>query len=451
MFKKLLAGLLIIAISVSLIGCDSNTDLNSSCIDEQNISVEKLSVLPEVISSSEDKFSRYDDIINLKNGSVAVVGSKGYFDEFGRPDRSKSLIRIYDEDNNIKNEYTYDNGNGFTQIAACSDGGFVLSSYSPPCLTKLNSNFEIEWISYYEAIEFEGNVCDMEELSSDCYAVLYISVNSSDFSRCLKLSLVDNNGTIIDTMEILSKADPTDADLIPDGKGGFYITASCDESVVKRFDFLKNEYDSSKLRDAVILHFSKELQLDWAKTVGGTGNDWCEEGAVDSDGNFYIAIGTDLSETDDFWNMEVNFFYPWRRMLVKLDDEGNIIYKHNISNEGLSVDQVFAIETKGNNTYVVGMSNYFDGIQSKYPCEQIKEPETDELIQQVLCMYVAVIDRDGKEIDRRIFMCDEDNIPTSAVVRDDGSIVICGSVLGEPFPNGTDGKIATLFVYNPVK
>lgn len=446
MLKKILSGLLIITILVSLVACKNDVNSKSSYSDKPIIPANKTNVLPEFICSSDDIFSRYDDIITLKDGSVAVVGYKDMFDESGRPIAAKSLIRIYDKDNKLKNEYIYDTGNGFTQVAACSDGGFILSSYSPPYLTKLNSNFETEWVGCYEAIEFEGNVCDIEEISSNCYAVLYISVNSSDFTRCLKLSFIDNNGTVVDTMEVLSNADPTDADIIPDGSSGFYITASCDESVVKRFDYLKNEYDSSKSRDAVILHFSDKIELDWAKTIGGNGNDWCEEGAVDSEGNFYIAIGTDSLETDDFWDMDVNVFYPWRRVLVKLDKDGNIVYKNNISNEGLSVDQVFAIEIKDGNTYVVGMSNYFDDIQNKYPCKQITESESEE----VFCVYTAVIDNKGKELDREIFRCDKENIPTGAILRDDGSVAICGSIAGEDtLPNGTISKKATLFAYKP--
>ena len=367
------------------------------------------------------------------------------FDEYGDPIAPKSLIRIYDKNNKIKNEYTYDTGNGFTKIAACSDEGFILSSYSPPCLTKINSSFETEWITYYEDIVFEGNVCDIEEISSNCYAVLYISLNSSDFTRCLKLSFIDNKGNVIDTMEILSNADPTDADIIADGKGGFYITAACDESVVSKFDFIKSEYDSSKLREATILHFSPERELVWAKTLGGVGDDWCEEGAVDEDGNFYIAVATDSIEVDEFWETEFDNFYPYRRMLVKLNKDGNVVYKHLISSESLSIDQVFAIETKDGNAYVVGMSNYFDDIQNEYICKQITEAETDG---RVFCVYTAIIDSNGKELDREIFRCDEENIPTGAVLRDDGSLIICGSHSGDDtLPNGTISKIATLFTY----
>jgi hypothetical protein len=76
------------------------------------------------------------------------------------------------------------------------------------------------------------------------------------------------------------------------------------------------------------MHFSSDLNLNWVKTLGGKGEDWVEESAIDSKGNFYIAVGTNSPIKDSFWDMEFNPKYLFRRMLIKLNKKGDLIYNN---------------------------------------------------------------------------------------------------------------------------
>ena len=138
--------------------------------------------LPEVKFSDKDSNVRFTDMINLSDGGFAISGHRV------TDDLVYSVIQVYNESSNLKNEYSYRDGNGFDKIAACSDGGFIAASYCPPCITKINSNFETEWFMPYENIETSGTVQDIEEISPDLFAVLFVSVDFTDFSRRLKIS-----------------------------------------------------------------------------------------------------------------------------------------------------------------------------------------------------------------------------------------------------------------------
>ncbi len=399
--------------------------------------------LPEVKFSVRDSNHRFTDMVNLNNGGFAVSGHLVR-------ENQVSFIRIYDENSNLKEEYFYENGNGFDKIAVCSDGGFVAASYCPQSITKVNSVFETEWFMPYENVEFEGTVQDIEEINSDCFAVLFVSLNSPDFSRRLKISFLNKNGELIETVDLMKNIDPQDADIIADGSGGFYLLTSCDKELANRYPLVAESYDNSKATESIIMHFSANRELIWAKTLGGGGDDWIEESTIDSDGNFYLAVGTNWYGADSFWEMGVERSMPYRRMLVKLDKNGDIVYKVPLSAKGMAVDQVFGIHIKDNKAYVVGMSDYFDGYQIKYPCEQIL-PQEKERGERVFCVYNACIDSSGKENDRKIFRCDINNTPCDSALLQNGFIVIAGSVSADDNPFNLNllvvDRLAALFLY----
>lgn len=411
----------------------------------KNETITVKSALPEVRFSVKDSNVLFTDMVNLPNGGFAVSGWRITYD------LDYSIIQIYDENSNLKKEFSYGGGNGFDKMAVCSDGGFVAASYCPPCITKISSDLETEWFMPYENVEFEGTVQDIEEISSEVIAVLFVSLNSPDFSRRLKLSFLDKDGALIETVDLMKNIDTQDADIIADGNGGFYLLSSCNESLADKFPLVAENYDASKATEAIIMHFSAERELVWAKTLGGGGNDWIEEAAIDNNGNIYLAVGTEWYGADSFWDMSVERSMPYRRMLVKLDKNSDIVYKVPLSNKGMAVDQVFGIHIKDGKAYVVGMTDYFDGYQIKYPCEQIL-PEEKQKGERVFCVFNACIDSDGNELDRKIFRCDINNEPCDSVLLPNGSLVIAGRVSADEnpfnlkFPSGVNSA-AALFVY----
>ena len=452
--KKIISVILVLGLLICTCGCELQNlpadDSGSVVIaDEQKPKEDELAViksrLPEVKFSAEDSNLRFTDISNLSNGGFAISGVRE------TEEYIYSIIRIYDENQNLKNEYSYDDGNGFDKIAVCSDGGFIAASYCPPCITKINNSFETEWIMPYENVEYEGTVQDIEEISPDLIAVLFVSANSDDFSRRFKISFLNKKGSLIETVDLMKNIDPQDAEIIADGNGGFYLVSACNESLADKYPLVAENYDNSKATEAIIMRFSSDRKLTWVKTLGGGGNDWVEESAIDDDGNIYLAVGTDWYGADDFWDMSVERSMPFRRILVKLDHKGNIVYRVPLSNKGMAVDQIFGIHIKDNKTYIIGMSDYFDGYQVKYPCEQIL-PQEKEKGERVFCVYNACIDTDGKELDRKIFRCDINNTPCDSALLVNGPLVIAGSVsavenpFNLEFPLGVDSA-ASLFLF----
>lgn len=437
--KKLISIILILTLFTYLCGCQKpQTDNKKS--QPSDTATQPKNTLPNVIYSVGDNVV-YKDLIPLNNGDFAAVGLKYTYD------LDLSVLRICDSNGKIKKEHLFSDGNGFEKVAACTDGGYIAASYNPPYLTKISSDFRVEWVKAYYDVACEGMVQDVAQIGVE-YAVLFAGTPYP--TTQLKIAFLDEKGTLTKTIDLMKNTDISDGDIIPDGYDGFYLVLTCNENLADKFDLVKNEYNGLKATEVIIMHFNSEKQLTFTKTIGGGGNDWVEESTVDNDGNFYIAIGTDWQNADDFWDMSVDVYAPYRRMLVKLDKNGNLIYKLPLSNKGMAVDHIFGIHTKNGKTYVVGMTNYFDGYQSKYPCEQISK---DEKGDRVFCVYNLCIDSNGKEIDRKIFRCDINNEPCDSVMLSNGNLVIAGQISSYENPFNLDlpdefERACAFYVYN---
>ena len=437
--KKPISIILILTLFTYLCGCQKpQTDNKNS--QPSDTATQPKSTLPNVVYSVGDDVV-YKDILPLNNGDFAAVGVKYTYDQ------SLSVLRICDSNGKIKKEHLFSDGNGYDKIAACTDGGYIAASYNPPYLTKISSDFRVEWVKEYYNVACEGIVQDVAQIGVE-YAVLFAGTPYP--TTQLKIAFLNRNGELTKTIDLMKNTDISDGDIIPDDKDGFYLVLTCNENLADKFDVVQNEYNPLKATEVIIMHFDKDKKLTFAKTIGGGGNDWVEESTVDEDGNFYIAIGTDWLQADDFWDMSVDTFAPFRRMLVKLDKNGNLIYKLPLSNKGMAVDQVFGIHIKDGKTYVVGMADYFDGYQSKYPCEQISK---DEKGDRVFSVYTACIDKNGTELNRNIFRCDINNTPCDSAMLSNGNLIIAGQISSyeNPFnlglPDDFD-RAAVFYVYN---
>ena len=397
--------------------------------------------LPKVELLNKNHDVVLNDILKLANGGFIVVGNR-YTEDNGY-----SIIQQFDKNYNFVSEYTYAEYGEFKKVAACSDGGFIIALEVNPYITKINSKFELEWQRVYEDITLDGNIRDMKEINPNCYAVLY---TSAPFDKStLKTSFLDKNGNPIDKLEFLDYNLPFDAKILLDGDGGFYVVSACDEMLVEKHPMVAESYVEEKGKEVAIMHFSADRKLKDAKTIGGNGDDWVEEATIDSEGNLHIVLGTNSPRKDDFWQMNFEDGYLYRRMLVKLDKNGKIVYKLPISADGMAVDQTFGMHIKDGKTYIVGMANYFDGYQNKYPCEQIFEYEKND---RVFCVFAICIDKNGKELYRNIFWCDINDEPCGFALLPNGSLVIAGSVSLNDNPFGVDfaldeGRRAALFIY----
>lgn len=425
---------------------DSTTSSNKGSSDKKEPTLQGSTTvtkgeLPKVELLNKNHDVVLNDILKLANGGFIVVGNR-YTEDNGY-----SIIQQFDKNYNFVSEYTYADYGEVKKIAACSDGGYIIGLEINPYVIKINKNFELEWQRGYEKITLDGNIRDMKEINPNCYAVLY---TSAPFDKStLKISFLDKNGEPIDKLEFLDYNLPFDAKILLDGDGGFYLVSACDEMLVEKHPLVAQSYDEEKGKEVAVMHFSADRKLKDAKTIGGKGDDWVEEATIDSEGNLYFVLGTNSPRKDDFWQMNFKDGYLYRRMLVKLDKNGKIVYKLPISAGGMAVDHTFGMHIKDGKTYIVGMANYFDGYQNKYPCEQIFEYEKND---RVFCVFAICIDKNGKELYRKIFRCDINDEPCGFALLPNGSLVIAGSVSLNDNPFGVDfaldeGRRAALFIY----
>ena len=466
--KKIISIILVLGLLICICGCEKSTEniesdfafevpnipnedsVSAGSSKQKDVSSTETPViknqLPEVKFSAKNNNVQFKNMKNISNGDFAVSGVK-YTD-----DKIISIIQIFDKNSNLKNEYSYENRE-ISKIAVCSDGGFLVVLNNPLCIIKTNSKFETQWSLPFKD-DFWGGVLDIEEVSPNCITVLFADWCETAINH--KILYIDENGKHIETTdlkEVLIEEDYAmhSNDIITDGHGGFYLLSNCNKSLVDNFSLVAENYDNSKATEAIIMHFSSNRELIWVKTLGGGGDDWIEEATIDSNGNFYLAVGTNWYGADSFWEMGVERTMPYRRMLVKLDKNGNIVYKVPLSAKGMAVDHIFGIHIKDSKAYVVGMTDYFDGYQVKYPCEQIL-PEEKQKGERVFCVFNACIDGDGNELNRKIFRCDINNEPCDSALLLNGSLVIAGRVSVDEnpfnlkFPSGVNSA-AALFVY----
>ena len=411
--------------------------------NEEQIKPTTKNVLPTVKYNAKDITGWYGSLTPLKNGGFLTTG------EILDDENAFSIIRVFDKNGSLRNEYKCSPNDAFNLLTPTSDGGFIAGVNYNPYIKKLNKNFEVEWTGKYEDVALTSFIKDVEEISPDCYAVLFLSRDDPNENH-LNLSYIDKNGNFIEKVQSMKSVDPLDPDIIPDGNGGFYLTTACDESLAKNFPLVEKNYKSSNDIDAAILHFSAERELDWIKTFGGGGKDWIEEATIDEKGNFYVAVATNWDGSDNFWPKPYADWCYSRRMLVKLDKNGEIKYKIAFSNSGRGEDTVYGIHLKGDKVYVVGYSNYFDGLQSKYPCQQITEGNDGDTVYSVNTLIVD--DKKGKEIHRNIYRLEFDNRPSDSIMLPNGNIIISGSVCeGENiwdlrFPENVS-RMPALFIY----
>jgi hypothetical protein len=120
----------------------------------------------------------------------------------------------------------------------------------------------------------------------------------------------------------------------------------------------------------------------------------------------------------------------------------------------MAVDHTKGIFFNNGKVNVVGTAYYFDKYNSKYPCKKIgKEDEGDRLF---VTYNLSINDKNGKELNRDLFLNSVENEPRGAVVLKNGTVVIAGSV--SAMYNSLDltfydlyDKLGALFIYENSK
>lgn len=111
-------------------------------------------------------------------------------------------------------------------------------------------------------------------------------------------------------------------------------------------DFTENNGDL----DYAILKINENGEIQWSKTFGGSEMDMALDGMIDNEGNILIT-GFAYSNDGDF-NLNKGGGDVW---VLKINPEGNLIWKKNIGGTGF--EQSYCIAPLSNGNYIVGINS----------------------------------------------------------------------------------------------
>lgn len=312
-------------------------------------------VLPDLNAFIEDTNVYYKDIAELKDNTIVVVGYKTMgAEQYG-------LVRHFNYDASYINEYLFDEVYSIEGVIACDDGGFITSTKGEYELVKFNSNFELEW-GYTFSWENDKNrviyeIGRISELEPDCYFIQFKTVNTRNSKRTIGEFIVREEdirdvekATFVYHKEEECDIYATGGGIFLDGQGGFYRTIEVTPENIDKYEILKDKYDPAKGSEVGVVHYNKELEPDFGFVFGGTGDDKGGCLYFDDDGNYYMTVQTNWQGFDSFWDVGYGIAYSYRKMIVKFDKDGNLLFKTHITYGHNNTHIIFQ---KGENIYTV--------------------------------------------------------------------------------------------------
>lgn len=403
--------------------------------------------LPQVVRQTEGYISQYTDMTYTADGRIIAIGE--VYDAGLNP---KTVIDVYGSDLSLL--ATYECDVWYSDIVTSQDGGTVVArGNGASTVKKFSADFELEWSVEFEAYGFDVIITSLVELSDGTVGVLY----AKPFDSTWNLLWVSKDGQQLDKLSLghydVQNGLAYGAKLVADNNGGFYLfqTVTADTHSV----------DANKGYEVLVNHYVSEngvLRLDSSTAVGGVSDEWCDDAAVDNEGNYYIALSSSDTTRDAFWDEILPLGYGYmRRMLVKVSPTGEILYRVPLSGCGMAVDQVAGIHIRDGRVCVGGLSVFYDGVLDPNVAEFDNNFPRDLYVAYAVCA-----DAEGNILSRRVFRYNvmERGAPTDALWLPDGRMVLCGSVTKndvdfglefEPeYAYGTPADRA-LFVYQPLE
>ena len=403
--------------------------------------------LPQVVRQTEGYISQYTDMTYTADGRIIAIGE--VYDAAINP---KTVIDVYGSDLSLLASYECDVW--YSDIVTSQDGGTVVArGNGASTVKKFSADFELEWSVEFEEYAFDVIITSLVELSDGTVGVLY----AKPFDSTWNLLWVSKDGQQLDKLSLwnydVQNGLAYGAKLVADNNGGFYLfqTVTADTHSV----------DADKGYEVLVSHYVSEngvLRLDSSAAVGSVSDEWCDDAAVDDEGNYYIALSSSDSTRDAFWDEILPLGYGYiRRMLVKVSPTGEILYRVPLSGCGMAVDQVAGIHVRDGRVCVGGLSVFYDGVLDPNVAEFDNNFPRDLYVAYTVCA-----DAEGDILSRRVFRYNvmERGAPTDALWLPDGRMVLCGSVTKndsdfdlefEPeYAYGTPADRA-LFVYQPLE
>lgn len=253
-----------------------------------------------------------------------------------------------------------------------TDGGsIVVGYYNIPgtgerCLiSKIDSNGNIEWEKKYGGLIYQDYAYSVIQTSG---GYLFAGVNKSasgdiignhGFSWDAWVVKVNNLGNLVWQKSLGGTASEEANSIVQTTDGGYIIAGYT----------LSNDFDVSGNhgnRDYWVVKLNAVGDIEWQKTLGGTGTDTANSIQQTSDGGYIVAGQSDSTDGDVLSNIGSTDFW-----IVKLNNSGNIQWQQNFGTTGVDVSPNI-IQTSDGGYVMVGFSDILVGSSYIPHCNTIK-------------------------------------------------------------------------------
>ena len=143
-----------------------------------------------------------------------------------------------------------------------------------------------------------------------------------------------------------------------DNDGNIYVAGSFTSPVMTLGNISINNFTNSGLptEDIFIIKYDGSGNIIWAKAFGGENYDICTSVAVDHDGNV-VLTGYFASDSISFGNSTLINLGQNDVFVVKLDENGNVLWSYGTGSENSDFSNSIAIDNN-NNIYFAGSFNF---------------------------------------------------------------------------------------------
>jgi len=278
-------------------------------------------------------------VILVLSGSFALgFWSEVFAESFGCPKPYSSPNPL--SSTSFAKTYRGTDNKWASSVQQTSDGGYIVAGHKYSLgaydifLIKTDANGNVQWAKTYGGTSYE-EATSVQQTSDGGYIVAgwtgSFGAGGSDFF----LIKTDANGNII-WAKTYGGTNNDSASSVQQTSDGGYILAGYTTSF------------GAGLSDVFLIKTDANGNVQWAKTYGGTNNDWAYSVQQTSEGG-YIVAGT----TRSFGVGSYNIFF------IKTDANGNIIWAKTYG--GTGGDEAYSVQQTSDGGYILAGRTYSFG------------------------------------------------------------------------------------------
>jgi hypothetical protein len=202
---------------------------------------------------------------------------------------------------------------------------------------------------------YEGGLDVAQDASGNTYVLGYYSSNPFTVgtttlgkvgSNDLCLIKYDTAGNAVWAKGVGGIVDENPKSIKVDSSGNCYI-AGYFESPSISFDAITLTNANFPTNDIFIAKYDASGNVAWAKRVGGTGEDWCNDIALDGSGNCYVT-GMFTSSSISFGSTTLTLSGGGDIFVAKYDAGGNVVWAKREGGTGPEIGYAIAADGNGN-------------------------------------------------------------------------------------------------------